>query len=107
MAKWLTIAKDWCNRDVTLEAVAKWLSNCEGEDGPGRQTASLISEIAIMNYIDPSSHDFEDLFKNGRFHPLFFIIISKLLSAKGIIYIQKHFGKFDFTFITDFSKFNF
>ena len=107
LAKWLTIAKDWCNRDVTLEAVAKWLSNCEGEDGPGRQTASLISEIAIMNYIDPSSHDFEDLFKNGRFHPLFFIIISKLLSAKGIIYIQKHFGKFDFTFITDFSKFNF
>merc|ERR1711990_815621 len=48
-----------------------------------------------MNYIDPSSHDFEDLFKNGRFHPLFFIIISKLLSAKGIMYIQKHFGNLD------------
>ena len=93
LAKWLAIAKDWCNRDVTLEAVAKWLSKCE-EEGPGRQTASLISEIAIMNYIDPSSHDFENLFKNGRFHPLFFIIISKLLSAKGIIFIQKHFGKF-------------
>ena len=43
LAKWLTIAKDWCNRDVTLEAVAKWLSKC-GEEGPGRQTASLISE---------------------------------------------------------------
>lgn len=95
LAKWLTIVKDWCNRDVTLEAIAKWLSNCEDDGGPGPQTASLISQIAIMNYIDPSSHDFECLFKNGRFHPLFFIIISKLLSAKGIIYIQKHFGNLD------------
>ena len=97
LEKWLAIAKDWCNRDATMEAVVKWLSNCE-EEGPGRHTASLISEIAIMNYIDPSSHDFEDLFKNGRFHPLFFIIISKLLSAKGIIYIQKHFGKFRYIY---------
>ena len=91
-ADWVRVIKCWARADVTTDAVRSWFddmqiatsSNCDS-------TARVIAEIIILNLVDP--HELETCFKDGKFHPLFFLVLKRLYNAKGIIYIQRNFGE--------------
>ena len=75
MSSWAEIIKKWADKDTAHEAVNKWFEQMEPDaleaNASSEMTSSVISELVILNLIEP--RELETFFKNGKFHPLFFI----------------------------------
>ena len=95
MSSWAEIIKKWADKDTAHEAVNKWFEEMTPDaleaNASSAMTSSVISELVILNLIEP--RELETFFKNGKFHPLFFIVLKRTYNEKGIIYIQRNFGK--------------
>ena len=91
-ALWLEIIKKWSDKDTAHEAVNKWFENMQAAgDNDYDNIAIIISGLIVNQLIEP--RELEIFFKNGKFHPLFFITLKTTYDQKGIIYTQRNFGK--------------
>ena len=88
--QWSLVIKQWSNHDAMQEALTNWISEKTENDSLGDNASVVIADVISANLVDPCS--LESLFKDGKFHPTFFLILKELFDSMGILYIQRKFG---------------